>query len=568
MPEILLGLDVGSQYIKTALVKRDKKHQIIDAEIIKTPDGSVVDGAIMYMDAISGDINAYIAKSGVKPDGLAVSINSPDIITRNLSLPVISEAEIPSAVKYEILRLFPSIKETHEITQRVISTDGSTASVLAALCPIELIKSYQELSESLNLPLRYADVHADAQAKATDYYYGSGAGGSGSGSDEEAGLLIDIGYRNSLVSVISKGKLVLSRYIMSGAAAYDNMVADKAGIDKEEVERARLSGDFSGIASISDAKISPYESESIMDMCFMEIVDQIQQTAEHYMNDMTDEKLSYITVAGEGGMIPGIEEYFARSYNLSPRELKPASNNRAAGEALMKKGNPKLLLAAVGAALASAGAVSGGGGGIKAGVRRGIGTRGGAGAASIEMNFAPAASGAAGLKQGALSARLAAVVAMALLIAVASIATGVYFIAEQRQIAIDIARIDAEIAGDTSVAEHNEAISGARSKLAALTAVVDTIDAQNLRTAKLLEELTAVAPESLFVVNFNMVDANNAVMSGRARDYRSISDFALLLRETEKYDSVRINSITANQSVSDAYTDYGFSMTIIAKAGF
>ena len=540
MPEVLLGLDVGSRNIKAAFVRQGKKCRIMGAGVVKTPEGSVMDGAITYMDAVVECVAAFVAKSGLKPSGLAVSINSPDIITRNLTLPALAPAEIPPAVKFEILKFFPTIKDTHEITQKVLSSDASSVSALAALCPLELLNSYRELASRLDLPLRRADVRANAQAKAIDCFCAANAG-------EETGILIDIGYRNSLVGVVSKGKLVLSRYIMSGAAAYDNFTAGKAGATKDDIEKARLSGDFSAIV------IDPLDAENVMNMCFMEIDDQLRQTTEHYASDVSNEKPVYITVAGEGSAIPGIEAYFAGVHSLKPRELIPAGGGDTGYGELLKNGNPKLLLAAAGAALTGAGdadqeelnfvsaadSVSVGGGGAVAGVRG---------------------------RRFTAFGRLTAAIFAAVLIAAAGIVSGLYYVSDRQRSYAEIGQINAEIISDAVISEHSGAISQARTKLSALTAVLDAIDTKSVDVSELLDDLAAKAPESLFITNLNIIDADSLVMSGRARDYDSVSEYALLLRETDKYDSVRINSINVNQTVAVTHSDYGFSMTIILKA--
>ena len=543
MPEVLLGLDIGSRYIKAAFLRQGKKCRIIKAGIVKTPEGSVSEGAITYMDAVAECVKTYIGKSGEKPTGLAVSINSPEIITRNLTLPALAPAEIPPAVKFEILKFFPSIKETHEITQKVLSSDASSVSVLAALCPLELLGAYRELATRLEMPLRRVDVRANAQAKAIDCFCTAGAG-EGADADADAsgggetGMLIDIGYRNSLVSVVSKGKLVLSRYIMSGAAAYDNYAAEKAGAAKDAIEKARIDGDFSNI------KIDPFDAENVMNACFMEIDEQLRQTADHYMSEKPGEKVTYITVVGEGGTIPGIEAYFSGAHGLKPRELTPAEGRDADYNELSRNGNPKLLLAAAGAALVGAGAA----------------------AAPEDLNFISAEEGGADGKRPAAFSRLAAALAVALLIAAAGIAAGFYYITDQRRSYAEIAQINAEIIGDPVVSEHNAAITQARAKLSSLIAVIDAIDSKSINVSGYLDDLTARAPESLFITNINLIDSGNLVMNGRARDYESVSEYALMLRETGKYDSVRINSITANQTVLANHSDYGFSMSIIIKA--
>jgi type IV pilus assembly protein PilM len=522
MPDILLGLDIGSRYIKAAFIRQGRKNAILGAGLIKTPEGSVTDGSIVYLEPIADGVRAFVGKSGVKPAGLAVSINSPDIVTRNFAFPALSDAEIAPAVSFEIVKFFPSIRETHEITHKTLSSDASSVSVLAALCPLELIKTYRELASLLGLPLRSANIRADAQAKAIGCLYSP---------REEAGLLINIGYRNSLVSVIDRGKLALSRYTMSGAAAYDNMAAEKAGTDRDGVEKARLGGDFSEI------HIDPYDAENILDFCFSDINDQIRQTMELYGNDGANGKLSFVEVVGEGGAIPGIERYFAQSHNLEPRELVPASGMDSSLRLLAENGDPKLFLAAAGSGFCA----SGDGG-------------------AREMNFAPEAD--AGGRRSPLFGRMVVALSAVLLIAAASIAAGVYFIAESRGNYAEIGRIDAEIMRDVRAAEQIEAIERARAKLSALNAVLDAMDAKSAHVSGFLDEFTALAPESLFIVNFNVLDADNIVMSGRAKHYDSIPEYALSLRQTGKYESVRINAISAVQTVSDTASDDGVTMTI------
>jgi len=78
MSDILLGLEIGSRYIKAVLVKQGRKTKIVGADLISTPEGSVSDGALVFLDPIAECIKSYIAKSGVKPAAIAVSVNSPE----------------------------------------------------------------------------------------------------------------------------------------------------------------------------------------------------------------------------------------------------------------------------------------------------------------------------------------------------------------------------------------------------------------------------------------------------------------------------------------------------------
>ena len=40
MPEIILGTDIGSQTMKLALVRQDKRFTVLGTAVVKTPEGS------------------------------------------------------------------------------------------------------------------------------------------------------------------------------------------------------------------------------------------------------------------------------------------------------------------------------------------------------------------------------------------------------------------------------------------------------------------------------------------------------------------------------------------------
>jgi len=658
MPECLLGIDIGANTIKAAIVKRrGYKYQVVGADTMSTPEGGFIDGVIIYMDAIVDSLRLFISNSGAKPNGLAVSVNSPDIITRNLVLPDMAAEEIPSAVRFEIIKYFPSVKDTHDIAQKVLSyrgpkgadkrtakgadarhakgadsdpetgaaspasglstgpatgltsgpaseitsgpasgassnstynaasgpaynaasntaynaasgaafgasapaqgagqgaghgdgsaepPDTAAISVLAALCPKELIRMYRELASRLGIPLRRVGIRADAQSKAIEYLAEEGGAGELGG----AGIVIDIGYNDSLVSIVNDGKLTLSRYLQGGAAVFDHLAAESAGSTADDIRKARLSGDFTGVA------LDPGDAENIVSRCFFDIDEQIHQAADYLAGDLFMGKLSYVMVVGDGGAIPGAARHFERTHNLAGLNVAgaQAKTNKTVAP-LLNGGNPGLLFAAFGAAI-----------GVTAAGARKSGNRASVTGAHRNINFTPADISGKGVFQ--TTARLATVLSAAIFIAAAMIAFGVYFMLERGKTESEIRLINAEITQDIQAAEQSRAIELAQSRLDDINAVIGVIDGSSARASEIIGDLAAQAPDNLFIVNFTMTDAENVVMNGRSKDYDSVTEFASFLRRTEKYESVRINSVTVNQTASDSVTDYGFTMSVTIK---
>ncbi|MDR1060745.1 MAG: pilus assembly protein PilM [Clostridiales bacterium] len=520
MPEIILGLDVGSQNIKIALAKRDKRFALLGAAVVKTPDGAVLDGEIAYTGGIAQVLKGYIAESGAKPDCIAACVNSPNIVTRLVRLPGVAQPEVPAAVRFELLKLFPSIKETHAIAQKAVSSDAESAAVFAALCPNSLLGAYSALSDELGIPLKYADVRANAQAKALARFFGLERG--------ETGLIVDLGYRSTQISVVSNGCALVSRQVAAGVAAYDAMLAERAGVSRADAEKARQGGDFSGIG------LDASELARIAGACFAEIEEQARQTVEFYEYEKPKEHIGFAAAIGEGGLIPDIDGFFAAPLGLKPRTLPASAPGVPAGGH-----SAKLLAAAVGACLQD-------------GARPGQ-----------DINFVEKPeAGRGGQAGGALSRLVPVAFAAAAALLALSILASVYFGASRRSAASQIESIKDSISADSGVSELEARIKDAERKLDDAQSVSQALAQSGADAAGALEALTREAPEDLFVVSLNMLSASEIALTGKSKDYGSIANFALLLRESGEYGSVSINSISANRLSSDEIADYGFTMTL------
>jgi Tfp pilus assembly PilM family ATPase len=518
MPETILSLDIGSQSIKAALIRRDRRDALLDTLIARTPDGSVLDGEIAYCGGIVKALSDFIGKAA-PPDCVAACVNSPNIITRKVELPAVEAGEIPAAVRFELLKLFPSIKDTHVISQKIVSADSAQVTVFAALCPTSLLSAYAALADGLGVPLKYADTRANAQAKALTRFFGL--------ERDKAGLLVDIGYRGAQISVIVGGNAVVSRHVAAGAAAFDAMLAGKAGISTDDAGSARLNGDFSALG------VDATELSRAQDACFAEIAEQVRQTADFYNYEQPKAPLEFISVIGEGGLIPNINGYFAEPLGLRQLELPAAPAGIPADGP-----NAKLLISAIGA-------------GLREGDR-----------ACRDINFVEKPEYGQGRGNAGAMGKFSASMAAAALILVISILISVYYYVSRVTATREAESIIAALSGGAGVSELERRIADAELRLADADNVAAAMESAGVRASDVLGVLSASAPENLFVVNCSIMNASEIMLAGKSKDYGSIADFALLIRENGAYGSVAINSITANRSTSEDIVDYGFTMTL------
>ena len=517
MADVILGLDLDVTNMKLALVKQDKHVSILTTKIIQNPDMIDADGELAHVGKISELLKEYIGNLDIKPKSIAICINSPNIITRKIVLPFMNNLEIGAAVRFEVLTLFPSVKESHMIAHKIIESDEKSITVFVALCPFSLLNDYEKIEQLVGVPVQFIGTHADAQCKAIEKFFDTELIG--------AQLIIDIQNRSSLVNVVKNGKVFLSRYVTSGVEGFDSLVAEKAGVKQKDIEKARRCEDFSQIP------INLTDLEIVKGQCFSEIENQARQTIELYDYEKQTESIRKVSVVGEGSGVPEVESYFASALGLSVGKLisLPEFSNLP---------NMKILIGAIGITLCAFDK-------------------------DTDVNFLKNTTkhGKTRRKWDRLMFASAAAIAI---LAISVIISGWFYVSRLLDEG-KITDIQNEIEKNSAVLILDQEMSVVKKELAEIEGVVEAIEQKSVNASKILETLTMNAPENLFAVNCSILNEQEMVISGKSKDYESITNYVHFLRSNGTFASISINTITTNKSSSDDIIDYSFSMTLQPK---
>ena len=122
----VIGIDIGSKYIKIALVKKGrKKHEVVKTICVSTPGDSVVDGEIRNVDTVTARIRGALHEHRIRASELYFSINAASVVTREIKLPILKDNEIDPAIEFELAQSFPGIIQSHTIiSSRIYSEPG------------------------------------------------------------------------------------------------------------------------------------------------------------------------------------------------------------------------------------------------------------------------------------------------------------------------------------------------------------------------------------------------------------------------------------------------------------
>lgn len=296
----VLGIDIGTRYIKLALVKQGAKPELISWAMVPTPVGSMQDGRIKDLQALADKLNSVISEFKLKAKKVAVNINSSSIVVRELLMAALKDDEIQPAVQYELSQSFPDMIHTHATAFKIYQRTNDSLSGITTSCPRIVVDGYKHLCEKVGIPLKFVDVNANSLAKAFNCFVQAPQSG-------DSVLLVDVSYSMSQVNVLLDGKLILSRNVSGGGAFVDSLIVNRFDINMEEAEEARLN-------QYTELAISQEELNSCIRLGYSAVEEQIRQTLDFCRYNKIKEGIKSIYLTGGGSNFPGLETYFSQTF--------------------------------------------------------------------------------------------------------------------------------------------------------------------------------------------------------------------------------------------------------------
>ncbi len=513
----LLGIDVGSKTIKIVKANAGSRPKISESYMINTPQGAVRDGEIKDMLMVSSAIKTFMSEHHIKAKEVSFTIQSPNVITRELSLPAFGKSEIMPAIEFELSQIFPGIVQTHTIAYQQTSKQGMPIEGLTAFGPTALLLGYVELAENLGLELKNIDISTNSVSRTIKNYCNS--------ADFKGNiLLVDIGIEGSQVTVLSNGRVSISRYITTGVSALDQIVATRCDLSLKEAEEARVNDNYKSL------DISDEDLDIISRLGYSSIEDQIKQTIDFFTSNKSNEPIKSIYIFGGGCNFPNLEKHFEILYKLPVKILT--------FDKLKLEQPDYLMMAAVGALL-------------------------------VDRSYTQDIRLIPGLqilqKSKAQTNRVTILVVAGLLIAI--VGAGLYGysylgIQMQKDRTDNLIQEAAKYSEVTSV---KASLITTQASLNQLQSVVKLSDEKELINTELLTSIAKNTPDKLLINSYTTQDGIELSMTGIAVDRLSIATFLYKLKELPQIDAASLVNVGARIGPDGLPVDYNFTLVVQMK---
>lgn len=235
----VLGVDLGSQYIKIAEVRMQGRQPAITAlGMAQTPPGSVDHIGVHDTASVSAVLKQLCAASGVSVADAIVSVaGQGSVLVRTLEVPVMNDAELKQHMEWEITRNIPFAENTVSSDYKPFPPDSpgdQNMDVVMAISPQSAVDGLIDLVKKAGKKPAALDVEPLGIARTLAMSYQSDYAG-------KTVCVVEIGHRTTAINIYRDGKLLMPRQVPIGGEMFTRAIADGLGISFEEAEQMKHS---------------------------------------------------------------------------------------------------------------------------------------------------------------------------------------------------------------------------------------------------------------------------------------------------------------------------------------
>jgi len=288
----MVGIDIGSKIIKIVEIDKQGGFYNLTASGIVGYTGNPVEGMIdeKEMGAIAQVIKKLHSEVHVGSRDIVLSIPEPQVFTRTIRFPMLTDAEIASAVKWESEQYIPiPVKEAviqHAILQRNERATPPEVLVLLVAAPRVIVEKYTKVITLAGLNPIAVETELLALTRAL-------------APTDKTVLLVDLGASSTDMAIATGGLLSFSRTVPIAGEAFTRAVSQGLGITGVQAEEYKKT--YGMIPSQLEGKV-----RGSLDPVLRLIVDEIKKAINFYQTEEKGEAPVQVIITGGSSGMPEI----------------------------------------------------------------------------------------------------------------------------------------------------------------------------------------------------------------------------------------------------------------------
>lgn len=217
----VLSIEIGNSFTKICEIDyKVKKPKVYKVLTVETPAGVVVDGMLQPTQEYADHLVNALGTNGIHTKRVIFTISSTRVASREVQIPNVKANKIEALVKTNANDYFPVDLTQYEIGHYLAGglTEEGKLRVMALAVPKALLNSYYQLAQMCGWEVECFDYSSNSLYQILR-----------DEKSEKVTMMIKIDENNTIVTVLSAGKVLLQRTVAYGVQdAIETMIASGA----------------------------------------------------------------------------------------------------------------------------------------------------------------------------------------------------------------------------------------------------------------------------------------------------------------------------------------------------
>ena len=289
-----IGLDIGSGFIKVAVVDHSKDLPQLEKVAVAPVEGdAIVDGDIVDPGLVADTLISLFEGQEIEDRDVVIGVGGRDVIIKLIKMDRMDESEAREVIPWEAEQHVPfdmdNVQLDFEITDP--EAEGLQMTVLLVAAKRELVDNRIALLQQAGLTPRVVDVDAFALHNALEANYPA--------ATEGITALVNIGHDTTTVNILDDGVPVLTRDLTFGTRGL-----------ALDLQRERLVTEEEAQAALRGESGDPTLREFLMDRA-QEIARGVERATAFLETKEMGVAVGRLYLCGGGVGVPGLAEVLA-----------------------------------------------------------------------------------------------------------------------------------------------------------------------------------------------------------------------------------------------------------------
>lgn len=321
-----VGIELAPERVNIVQLRKQRQGLKIEAlTSVPVPEGLIADGQIADPPSVAELIQQALADSKIKASRVATGVPGRDSIVRLIPVPAeLDDKELRDMVlNHEASLYLPYPREEADVDYQklgyFVDEDGiEKVRVLLVATRKEVTDTYLSTFEQAGLQIDVLEINSFALLRTIREQLRQLG-------PQEAAVLVDIEFDSSEIAIIVNGVPQFSRTVPIGTYQLQTALSRAMSLPTSR-DMELLQGMTIIPTPMDDGKTGVTETNPGMAAILRvlgEITDELRRSIDFYLNQSENLEVAQIFLAGPGGGLKGLDEFFTQRLSLPTTQIDP-----------------------------------------------------------------------------------------------------------------------------------------------------------------------------------------------------------------------------------------------------